>query len=763
MKREFARQLVLVALGASIFVGSTIALGKRPATVEDCVCVRRIVSDEVKISPDGTHVGYLLKAPNPRTNRNDYELRVRDLNDRSGVDNGRLVFSSTEELSGLRWLRDGQKIALLERRRKPKSRILLVNTVTTAVEILAGATKAIMDYSIDAAGETVAYTTFLDDPGVTHPNLNPEIAPRGFHIPFKKYPQILEQEKNGYTERQDVRVLRLVEPGKWKQTTISVPSEKLSGGKPLAGFNQPFGLSLSPNGNYLAFLYEPDDIPKGWSRSCVVLTYRQSYGQNAFGLALYNTKTRQLSGPISFPYAFVPVRWSDDSRALVLPAAGPVGSDWEKQDCKAQRSLTDFHVFAVDLATSATSEVLRTTTPVQGFDVVSWQTSDGEMVVGLKKENSFARMKRKGQDWQEIDRIAPAFEGDLSSVTTNDGNVLVGIRQTHTVPPDLFMYGVKSKRNVLLTDLNPEIRTLTLGEFEKAEWTNGYGGKISGNVIKPVGFELGKKYPLVIMLTWPDEKFVCDGYYSTAFPPQPLANSGFLILIFNIYDVTSEGSRRLEGPPAIREAETMVASVESGVNYLAERRVADRNNVGIIGFSRSSWKVDYMITHSPFKFRAASSADSGIYNYGAYWLFDGLGAESSASGYGGPPYGATLQNWIKGAPAFNADKIQVPLLMEITGQGDFSEPLGAYELYTALNTLGKPADLFFYPGGDHPLDTPFERVASLQRNLDWFRFWMQGYEGKAPYYDPDQYLRWRELRKLQEESTKKPASEPKNQ
>jgi dipeptidyl aminopeptidase/acylaminoacyl peptidase len=749
LKEKLIRLFAFVTLGAFVLAGSTMASGKRPATVEDCVCVRRIVSDEVKISPDRKHVGYLLKAPNLRTNQNDYELWVRDLHNWAGVDNGKLVFSSAKELSGLRWLSDGKKIALLENRRKPKSRILLIDTVTNEVEAIADATSGIMDYSIDAAGETAAYTTFLDYPRATQPNLNPETAARGFHIPFKKYPNMLAQEKNGYTEREDVWVLRREPEGRWERTTITSPTEKLSGERPSTGFNQPLGLNLSPDGNYLAFLYEPDDIPQGWSQGCVFLKYRES-GENPSELALYNTKTHDFSGPITFPYAFIPIYWSDDSRALVLPAAGPVGSEWEKQDCKTNRDLTNFHVFALDVATFAVSEVLMTTTPVQGLDVVSWKNSGDEMVVGLRQENSFARLYRSGQEWHETDRITPSFGGDLSSVTTNDGNVLVGIRQTHTVPPELFMYDVRSRKDVLLTDLNPEIRTLTLGEFEKEEWTNAYGGKISGNLIKPVGFEPGNKYPLVIMLTWADNRFVCDGYYETAFPPQPLANSGFFVLIFNIYDVASEGSKQPEGPPANREAETMIASVESAVNHLAERGLVDPQNVGIIGFSRSSWKVDYMLTHSTFEFRAASSADSGVYNYGSYWLFDGLGAESEESGYGGPPYGATLQNWIKGAPAFNADKVQVPLLIEFTGQGDYAEPLGAYEFYTALNRLDKPVDLFFYPNGDHPLDTPFERVASLQRNVDWFRFWMQGYQGKSPHYDPDQFVRWRKLREQQE-------------
>jgi len=58
--------------------------------------------------------------------------------------------------------------------------------------------------------------------------------------------------------------------------------------------------------------------------------------------------------------------------------------------------------------------------------------------------------------------------------------------------------------------------------------------------------------------------------------------------------------------------------------------------------------------------------------------------------------------------------------------------------------------LFVIPQGTHLLVKPWERLASSQSNVDWFRFWLKGEE------DPDtakaeQYARWRELRKLQQE------------
>lgn len=164
-----------------------------------------------------------------------------------------------------------------------------------------------------------------------------------------------------------------------------------------------------------------------------------------------------------------------------------------------------------------------------------------------------------------------------------------------------------------------------------------------------------------------------------------------------------------------------------------------------------------MLTHSKLKLAAASSADSGIYNYGTYWIWNTFpgNLEGAEVQMGGPPYGATFENWQRYSPAFNADRVQTPLLMEYTNETEYG-PVNAYEFFTALRRQGKPVELFYYPRGEHELDTPAERLASLRRNVDWFRFWMQGFEGSSPAYDPDQYKRWRELRALTARHDKEP-------
>ena len=141
------------------------------------------------------------------------------------------------------------------------------------------------------------------------------------------------------------------------------------------------------------------------------------------------------------------------------------------------------------------------------------------------------------------------------------------------------------------------------------------------------------------------------------------------------------------------------------------------------------------------------SADSGIYNYGTY-----LGDKNLRSGmaamYGGPPYGEALKIWLDYAPAFSAQNVRTPLLMQYNGKISM-----AAEFYSALIVQGKPVELVLFPEGKHVLELPQQRAGSMQGSVDWFRFWLQGEENPHPQYQ-GQNERWRVLR-AQHESNEK--------
>ena len=94
------------------------------------------------------------------------------------------------------------------------------------------------------------------------------------------------------------------------------------------------------------------------------------------------------------------------------------------------------------------------------------------------------------------------------------------------------------------------------------------------------------------------------------------------------------------------------------------------------------------------------------------------------------------------------DKVNTPLM--VVGNDPLSVLL-MWETYAGLHRLGRPVDLIMLHTDEHELTNPAVRLASQGGSVDWFRFWLQGYEDPDPA-KTDQYKRWRELRKLQQAS-----------
>lgn len=80
-----------------------------------------------------------------------------------------------------------------------------------------------------------------------------------------------------------------------------------------------------------------------------------------------------------------------------------------------------------------------------------------------------------------------------------------------------------------------------------------------------------------------------------------------------------------------------------------------------------------------------------------------------------------------------------------------------WEPYAGLHFLHKPVDLVMLNTAEHVLTNPAVRLVSQGGSVDWFSFWLKGEEDPDPS-KADQYVRWRELRKLQEANERNPAT-----
>jgi dipeptidyl aminopeptidase/acylaminoacyl peptidase len=727
---------------------------RRLITVADCVRTRRIADGQVEMSGDGQQVAYIVVAPDIATNNNRYLLYVRDTR-ADGRRNGRLLLDSEDPVAGLKWPSHSSRLFLLQKADHMQSIMEIEISTGTTTTIFASA-EPIVSFSVDAAGDSLVFArTSSGEPG-SSPNTDGDYG----------YPVIFGMGTDAVKGKSISPSSAIYVVTRKEGAAFEV--ERARGNS--ADLQEVSALSMSPDGRFVVLNYRSAQVPADWETNPYVRWCR-SEGFGPDTLAILDLQTGTLRTIFDSPSAGWrhPVFWAADGRRFALNALAPVDSIWANQDTADNAHadgeswpFTHTHSFAVDIRTGEISEINKNPAIWYSVQALNWTHSDGAILI-RENERDYAWIKPESPHGIRIgtSRLPLGAVNIYSAIyiasarvnASSDGVKIVGAFEKSSAAPDLFLHELSTGRTSIVTDLNPEFHGVVLQPPEKVEWRDRRGFRCQGLLIKPFGYEPNRRYPLLIMVkTWWPDYFLSDTQYHTAFPPQPLAAAGFIVLLVQEHPI-GEGSiqRSPSYPRRAGEMTQLKGVVESAIRFLDERGMADSSNVGIMGFSTTSWKTDMMLTHFGTRFRAASSADSGLWNYGLYWLSNSAGLmRDSESSMGGPPYGKTFGNWLKFSPAFNASKLRTPLLMEYTARKNGA--IDGLELFVALKRQGKPVDLFYYPHGDHVLDRPSERMASLQRNVDWFRFWMRGEEGEAPAYDPDQYLRWRTLRK--------PASDP---
>jgi len=316
-------------------------------------------------------------------------------------------------------------------------------------------------------------------------------------------------------------------------------------------------------------------------------------------------------------------------------------------------------------------------------------------------------------------------------------------RENRATPAQVALVNLAAGSVRMLVDLNPEFANLELGSITRLDGVNRYGDHWWAHLVKPLNYEPGKKYPLIVT-TYRTSEFL-RGASGDENPIHVYAAHGFAVLSFDmglgIYDNKPGDFQRF-----LSWFESEEASIEMAIEKASEMGIADSTNVGLTGFSRGTEIVAYAITHTKL-FRAVSGAAGDGSPYFYYMAPRRVQDNFSKDGVGGWPEGRSKANWKLMAPELNADRIDAPVL----NNDPDSEFLPDLALYTSLRELGKPVQLFIYPNELHRVNQPKHRYQIYERNLDWFRFWLKNEEDPDPA-KAEQYARWRELRKMQQQS-----------
>jgi dipeptidyl aminopeptidase/acylaminoacyl peptidase len=447
--------------------------------------------------------------------------------------------------------------------------------------------------------------------------------------------------------------------------------------------------------------------------------------------------------------------WSSDGNSVVLSNTfvppSPQGLAGERnRPCIALVSIEDGHLSCLErLKGKAKNE----TGYEDGFhfvDAVHFERGSSERI---RVDYWPLHQYKTSESYVRSDSGFWRIETSAKGGAAENPGIEIDVKESLNDPPVLVATDKSTKASRIILDPNPQLKDIELGEASVLKWKDENGREWVGGLYKPPDYVPGRRYPLVVQTHGFSELiFRPDGIFPTAFAARELAAVGMLVVQVPDCPFTVNPE----------EASCNVAGYEAVVKELVAAGLADRNGVGIIGFSRTCFYVLATLTSSKLHVRAASISDGFVVSYLQYITSVDSGengvAHESDGIIGAPPFGGGLQEWVRRSPDFRMDEIQTPL--QVTASGSQSL-LAMWEPYAVLRYLNKPVDLVVLNSYEHVLSNPAERMVSQGGTVDWFRFWLKGEEDPDPA-KAEQYARWRELRKLQGENDKKAAKEKTN-
>lgn len=317
------------------------------------------------------------------------------------------------------------------------------------------------------------------------------------------------------------------------------------------------------------------------------------------------------------------------------------------------------------------------------------------------------------------------------------------ISQTLTTPPEIARVDLSTGVAQTLTDLNPVFRSIPMVNGIERSWTNRFGHRSTGFLFLPRDFRpKEKRVPLIVIQYEFSNKFTAQAQWMTSYPVQHFVANGFAVLLHNYPREVGWVPGDFKGA-RFSQSDNPIASIEAALDGLVKEGVADRQRIGIAGWSFGAYLAELALTQTKL-FSVGSAGEGGLNNAGQYWVTGSRAMQDYLDAFfGGPPFGKAGVNYRSIAPALNTDKLTAPLLRE------YGTDVGvqSLEFYMAAKRNRKPVEQFIYPNANHIFDRPSYRLASMQRNFDWFRFWLQGIEDPDPE-KADQYQRWRHFREL---------------
>ena len=640
-------------------------LSRRPLTPEDVLSFKSV--EDAQISPDGTRVVFTV-GDSFKSDSKWPKSTIWTVSTAGGPATQLTAGPRTDSMP--RWSPDGRRLAFLSDRLKEGQRQVFLLPA--------------------AGGEAIALTEIEGEIPAPRGLSALQWSADGSALGFLMEDPETEEERQRQEDKDDA-ILFEQNPKYVRLYTVEVATGEVRCASPSA--LQIWEFAWHPAGSSIAAVASDLPTESAWYGNRLV---RFDLGGDAETLWQSGQAALPAWSPSGERLAFIASTWSD--RGCVA------GDVWLIESGGEARNLTEGMVASLSwLDWSPDSDELQAIGHERGgTGMFRIRVADGQ--------RSSLWWRQAAVSMAHWPRFSRAENGDLAVVMEDAQN-----------PLDVWVgrSGDSAIEWTQITDLHPQSADIEIGETDVYHWRGADGQEMQGLLIKPVGYEVGKRYPLVMSVHGGPSGVSGSRYYAANGWAQLMANEGYAVFMPNYRGSVGWGREFSEsnlGDMGGKDFEDMM----SGLDSLIEAGIADSAKLALSGWSYGGFIAAWAVSQTD-RFQAVVMG-AGI----SHWLsFHGKSCLSAwdqlyyqASPYETSP-NASGARYTQFSPLSYYDKLQTPTLI-LHGEVDEDVPVEqSYLFYRALRDKGTPVELIVYPREPHGVTERAHVRDMAERVTNW--------------------------------------------
>jgi len=310
-------------------------------------------------------------------------------------------------------------------------------------------------------------------------------------------------------------------------------------------------------------------------------------------------------------------------------------------------------------------------------------------------------------------------EGNVGAIGVA-GRVIVFGMDNLKSPVELYSIGSDGKNMKAITDVNAKkVAEARMGDYEQFTFKGWNDEDVYCYIVKPVDFDPAKTYPVAFLIHGgPQGSF--GNHFHYRWNPQAYAGAGYAVVMVDFHGSVGYGQKFCDsirgdwGGKPLEDLKKGLAAALERYSWM------DGDRVGALGASFGGFMINWIAGNWPDRFRCLVNHDGNLDERMAYydteelWFpeWDHLGTPwTNPEGYEKHNPVNFVKNW------------KTPMLV-VHGARDYRVvDTQGISTFNALQRLGIPSKLLYYPDENHWVLKPHNSVQWHETVIGWMDEW----------------------------------------